>query len=107
MDVWNPKVEEGRSDFKLDLEYREFTSEMLLSLVSQSVQCSQLIKFDCYKAKLGLHQFTWFKPADPKASRVVSIGDAKRNTCPCYSSKEIRESGCPMRQYINIRIFFY
>jgi hypothetical protein len=86
-DIWGS----NRSDFSLELTYREFTSginyficadissiiflftsEMLLSLVSQSVDCSQHIKFDCFKAKLGLHQFTWFKSADPNAPKVVS-----------------------------------
>ncbi|XP_021943509.1 contactin-associated protein-like 5 isoform X2 [Folsomia candida] len=81
-DVWGM----NKSDFKLELSYREFTSEMLLSLISQSVQCSQHIKFDCFKAKLGLYQFTWFKSADPNAPKVVSIGDARRNTCPCYEA---------------------
>lgn len=80
----------NRSDFALELTYREFTSEMLLSLISQSVQCSQHIKFDCYKAKIGLQQWTWFKSADPNVPKVVSIGDAKRNTCPCYEGIIVR-----------------
>ncbi|CAL8122090.1 unnamed protein product [Orchesella dallaii] len=85
-DVWSVK-DEDKTDFKLELTYREFSSEMLLSLISQSVQCSQHIKYDCSKARLGLYQYTWFKPADPKEDKVVSIGDASRGSCPCSTAR--------------------
>lgn len=81
-DVWS-KLDTDKVDFKMDLTYREFTSEMLLSLISQSVQCSQQVKYDCYKARLGLFQYTWFKSALSKEDKVVSIGDAPRGSCPC------------------------
>lgn len=86
-DVWSPN-DGDKADFVLDLTYREFSSEMLLSLISQSVQCSQHIKYDCYKAKLGLFQYTSFKSADPRESKVVSIGDASRGSCPCSLKAE-------------------
>lgn len=84
-DIWNPN-DETPFDFQVSLKYREFSPEMILSLVSQSVQCSQYVKYDCYKTRLDLQLFSWFKSADPGSVSVVSIGDAKRNTCPCYAS---------------------
>jgi len=92
--VWGNRDSNGsESDFKLDLTYREFSPEMLLALISQSVQCTQHIKFDCHKVKLGLHQYSWFKPADPNAFKVVSIGDARRNTCPCFDGRSCYGGG--------------
>ena len=86
-DVWTPGEEP--TDFKLELSYREFTPEMLMSLVSQSVQCHQHIKFDCFRAKLGLHQYTWFQSADVRSKNVISIGDMPSGTCPCYQSTSV------------------
>jgi len=84
-DIWVPN--EKPVDFRLALNYREFSPEMLVSLISQSVQCSQNIKYDCYKTQLSLEQATWFKAADPKSNSIVSIADAERHSCPCYLSK--------------------
>ncbi len=86
-DIWNPSGETP-ADFRMHLTYREFSPDMLMSLISQSVQCSQHIKYDCYKSQLSLQQYSWFRSADPKSASVVSVGDADRNTCPCYSSKQ-------------------
>jgi hypothetical protein len=46
-----------------NLTYREFSAEMLQSLISQSLQCKQILRYDCYKAPLELHSYTWFRSA--------------------------------------------
>lgn len=72
IDVRSP----SEKDFSFTIKYREFSAEMLQELVSHSLNCSQFIKYDCYKAPLGLHTATWFISS---ANQTVDyIGDAKR-----------------------------
>jgi len=85
-DIWNPN-EEKAFDFSVALKYRQFSPEMINSLVSQSVQCSQYIKYDCYKTRLDLQLSTWFTSADSGSVSIARIGEADRFTCPCYASK--------------------
>lgn len=39
-------------NFKYQIKYREFSSEMLQELISHSLYCTQHIKYDCYKVFL-------------------------------------------------------
>nr|XP_018912970.1 PREDICTED: neurexin-3 isoform X1 [Bemisia tabaci]XP_018912971.1 PREDICTED: neurexin-3 isoform X1 [Bemisia tabaci]XP_018912972.1 PREDICTED: neurexin-3 isoform X1 [Bemisia tabaci] len=72
-------------DFSFNITYREFTAEMLTELISHSLNCSQYIKYDCYKAPLDLHSATWFVSAAGQGttSTVDFIGNVKRGACPC------------------------
>ncbi|CAG9767385.1 unnamed protein product [Ceutorhynchus assimilis] len=77
IDVRSP----SEQDFSFSIKYREFNAEMLQELVSHSLNCSQYIKYDCFKAPLELHSSTWFISS---ANQTVDfIGDVKRGTCPC------------------------
>lgn len=72
IDVRSP----SEKDFSFTIKYREFTTEMLQELVSHSLNCSQYIKYDCFKAPLELHSSTWFISS---ANQTVDyIGDVKR-----------------------------
>lgn len=64
-------------DFSINIKYREFSPEMLQELVSHSLYCTQHIKYDCYKAPLELHSFTWFSSSD-KNNTVDYLGEVKR-----------------------------
>lgn len=64
-------------DFSINIRYREFSPDMLQELISHSLYCTQYIKYDCYKAPLGLHSFTWFSSSE-KSSSVDYLGDVKR-----------------------------
>ncbi|KAK4876618.1 hypothetical protein RN001_009124 [Aquatica leii] len=77
IDVRSP----SEKDFSFSIKYREFTADMLQELVSHSLNCSQYIKYDCFKAPIDLHSSTWFMSS---ANETVDfIGDEKRGTCPC------------------------
>lgn len=92
-DVW-VKNDKERFDFQIKLEYREFTPEMLRSLISQSVRCTQYIKYECERTPLALYQYTSFRATNQNIS-VASIGDASRFACPCSEpdpNGELRES---------------
>lgn len=64
-------------DFSINIKYREFSPEMLQELISHSLYCTQHIKYDCYKAPLELHSFTWFSSSE-KNSSVDYLGEVKR-----------------------------
>lgn len=65
-----------KKDFSFSIKYREFNAEMLQELVSHSLNCSQYIKYDCFKAPLELHSATWFISS---ANHTVDyLGDVKR-----------------------------
>ena len=70
-------------DVVFNLTYREFSAEMLQSLISQSLHCRQAIRYDCYKSPLELHSYTWFRSA--AGNLIDSLGDAKPGRCPCSS----------------------
>lgn len=66
----------SKKDFSFSIKYREFSAEMLQELVSHSLNCSQFIKYDCFKAPLELHSATWFISS---ANHTVDyLGDVKR-----------------------------
>ncbi|XP_069674286.1 axotactin isoform X2 [Periplaneta americana] len=73
-------------DFSFTIKYREFTAEMLQELISHSLNCSQYIKYDCYKAPLDLHSATWFI-SSIETDQVDFLGNVKRGACPCAVNK--------------------
>lgn len=82
IDVRSP----SEKDFSFSVTYREFTADMLQELVSHSLNCSQYIRYDCFKAPLELHSATWFVSS---ANQTVDfIGDVKRGTCSCSKDKK-------------------
>ena len=66
-----------------NLTYREFSAEMLQSLISQSLQCKQILRYDCYKAPLELHSYTWFRSAAGNLLDSIPLGKAQPGRCPC------------------------
>ncbi|XP_052893311.1 axotactin [Anopheles moucheti] len=77
-------------DFSFNIQYREFSAEMLQELISHSLYCTQYIKYDCIKAPLELHSSTWFKSSSNN-NTVDSLGEVKRGTCPCTISKNCED----------------
>ena len=64
-------------DFSFNIKYREFSPSMLQELISHSLNCTQYIKYDCFKAPLELHSATWFTSSD-RNNTVDFIGNVKR-----------------------------
>uniref|UniRef100_A0A182T4M2 Laminin G domain-containing protein n=1 Tax=Anopheles maculatus TaxID=74869 RepID=A0A182T4M2_9DIPT len=77
-------------DFSFNIQYREFSAEMLQELISHSLYCTQYIKYDCIKAPLELHSSTWFKSSSNN-NTVDSLGEVKRGTCPCALGKNCED----------------
>jgi hypothetical protein len=74
-------------DFSFNISYREFTAEMMQELISHSLNCSQKIKYDCYKAPLELHSATWFV-SSMESDIVDYVGNVKRGICPCAGTRK-------------------
>ncbi|XP_053684108.1 axotactin isoform X1 [Sabethes cyaneus] len=77
-------------DFSFNIQYREFSAEMLQELISHSLYCTQYIKYDCIKAPLELHSATWFKSSNNN-NTVDSLGEVKRGTCPCALNRNCED----------------
>ena len=75
-------------DVVFNLTYREFSAEMLQSLISQSLHCKQNIRYDCYKAPLELHSYTWFRSAAGNLLDSIPMGKAQPGRCPCSRKLE-------------------
>ncbi|XP_063593453.1 axotactin-like isoform X3 [Penaeus indicus] len=71
----------GKKDMKLELEYRDFTPEMLTSLISQSKSCSQEIRYNCRRSPLKLSTRTWF--SSPSNNFFTYFGASKQGLCKC------------------------
>ncbi|ROT84337.1 Neurexin-4 [Penaeus vannamei] len=71
----------GMKDVQLELEYRDFTPEMLKSLVSRSKSCSQDIEYKCRRSPLKLSTRTWF--SSPSDNFFTSLGSLKEGLCKC------------------------
>ncbi|XP_069996175.1 axotactin-like isoform X4 [Penaeus vannamei] len=71
----------GMKDVQLELEYRDFTPEMLKSLVSRSKSCSQDIEYKCRRSPLKLSTRTWF--SSPSDDFFTSLGSLKEGLCKC------------------------
>ncbi|KAK4045709.1 hypothetical protein OUZ56_033583 [Daphnia magna] len=85
----------GRSmdNVVFNLTYREFSAEMLQSLISQSLQCKQILRYDCYKAPLELHSYTWFRSAAGNLLDSIPLGKAKPGRCPCSQNQNCKHAG--------------
>ncbi|XP_059351285.1 axotactin-like isoform X3 [Daphnia carinata] len=79
-------------DVVFNLTYREFSAEMLQSLISQSLQCKQILRYDCYKAPIELHSYTWFRSAAGNLLDSIPLGKAKPGRCPCSQNQNCKHS---------------
>ncbi|XP_046452961.1 uncharacterized protein LOC124200702 isoform X3 [Daphnia pulex] len=75
-----------------NLTYREFSAEMLQSLISQSLQCKQILRYDCYKAPLELHSYTWFRSAAGNLLDSIPLGKAQPGRCPCSQNQNCKHA---------------
>ncbi|XP_064487198.1 axotactin-like isoform X2 [Ornithodoros turicata] len=75
----------GLEGFYMDITYREFTSEMLQSLILASKQCYQHISYECFKAPLGLQSYTWME-SSANRHYVSSVGSEHPGWCQCAES---------------------
>ncbi|XP_064112749.1 axotactin-like isoform X4 [Macrobrachium nipponense] len=84
----------GIKDFKLDVQYRDFTPEMLTTLVSQSKSCSQEVEYQCRRAPLKLSTQTWF--SSPAQKFLSNFGTKAPGVCKCRerNSCERRDVAC-------------
>ncbi|KAF4522761.1 hypothetical protein B566_EDAN012351, partial [Ephemera danica] len=69
-------------DFRFEIEYREFSGEMLQELIAHSLFCRQYIKYDCSKAPLNLHSATWFI-SSARTQVIDHLGESPPGLCPC------------------------
>ncbi|XP_075524717.1 axotactin isoform X3 [Dermacentor variabilis] len=76
----------GLEGFYMDITYREFTPEMLQSLVHASKQCYQHISYECFKAPLGLESYTWLESSAGR-HYVTSIGSGRPAWCQCAETR--------------------
>ncbi|GIY29013.1 contactin-associated protein like 5-1 [Caerostris darwini] len=80
----------GMKSFSIDVTYREFTPEMLQSLVKHSKMCFQYIKYECFKTPLGLRTFTWMESSG-SSHYITSIGSQPEG-CTCANTKACANS---------------
>ncbi|KAG8179803.1 hypothetical protein JTE90_025970, partial [Oedothorax gibbosus] len=80
----------GMKSFSIDVTYREFTPAMLQSLVKHSKVCSQFIKYECFKAPLGLRTYTWMESSGT-SHYITSIGSQSEG-CKCAENKSCANS---------------
>ncbi|XP_040076632.3 contactin-associated protein-like 5 isoform X2 [Ixodes scapularis] len=76
----------GLEGFYMDITYREFTPEMLQSLIYASKQCYQHITYECFKAPLGLQSYTWMESSADNRY-VSSIGSDHPAWCQCAETR--------------------
>ncbi|KAH7976432.1 hypothetical protein HPB52_013839 [Rhipicephalus sanguineus] len=76
----------GLEGFYMDITYREFTPEMLQSLIHASKQCYQHITYECFKAPLGLESYTWLESSSGR-HYVTSIGSGRPAWCQCAETR--------------------
>ncbi|XP_055933048.1 axotactin-like [Argiope bruennichi] len=80
----------GMKSFSIDVTYREFTPEMLQSLVRHSKTCSQHLKYECFRTPLGLRTFTWMESSG-SSHYITSIGSQSEG-CKCAETKSCANS---------------
>ncbi|GFR22715.1 protocadherin-like wing polarity protein stan [Trichonephila clavata] len=80
----------GMKSFSIDVTYREFTPEMLQSLVKHSKVCFQHIKYECFKAPLGLRTFTWMESSG--SSRYITSIGSQSEGCKCAETRTCANS---------------
>lgn len=72
----------GIQSFQMAVTYRNFTADMLQTLIRHSKNCTQSIRFECFKAPLGLRTYTWFRTSY-KNSYLSSFGSVVDSNCKC------------------------
>ncbi|XP_042909251.1 axotactin isoform X2 [Parasteatoda tepidariorum] len=80
----------GMKSFTVEVAYREFTPEMLQSLVRHSKVCSQYMKYECFKTPLGLRTYTWMESSGSKRY-ITSIGSQSEG-CKCAENHSCANS---------------
>ncbi|GAB6026571.1 hypothetical protein CHUAL_012986 [Chamberlinius hualienensis] len=73
---------QGLKSFRMEVTYRNFTPEMLQTLIRHSKNCTQSVKYQCRNAPLGLRTYTWFRTSY-KHSYMTSFGTNKDGFCKC------------------------
>lgn len=82
----------GMEGFYFDITYQEFTPPMLQSLITHSKQCTQDIKYECFKMPLGLRTYTWME-SSASGHYVTTIGSKlSSGRCPCSESRSCANS---------------
>ncbi|XP_050693160.1 axotactin-like isoform X4 [Eriocheir sinensis] len=78
------KYEVRRPDLgnvKIDVQYRDFTPEMLKALVTRDETCTQKATYECRRSPLKLSTHTWFE--SPSDDYVTSFGSKTSGICRC------------------------
>ncbi|RWS15223.1 contactin-associated protein-like 3 [Dinothrombium tinctorium] len=85
----------GFKSFYVDVNYRDFTPQMLTALIHQSDRCEQNVTYYCKKVILGMSDYTWMKSAGSNKS-ITSLGSDISGRCTCSVSKSCvdREKYC-------------
>ncbi|XP_066941195.1 axotactin-like isoform X4 [Macrobrachium rosenbergii] len=89
----------GIKDFKLDVQYRDFTPEMLTTLVSQSKSCRQEVEYQCRRAPLNLSTQTWF--SSPAQKFLSNFGTKAPGVCQCRERNSCEKRGVACNCDIN------
>lgn len=89
----------GIKDFKLDVQYRDFTPEMLTALVSQSKSCRQEVEYQCRRAPLNLSTQTWF--SSPAQKFLSNFGTKAPGVCQCRERNSCEKRGVACNCDIN------
>uniref|UniRef100_T1JNX1 EGF-like domain-containing protein n=1 Tax=Strigamia maritima TaxID=126957 RepID=T1JNX1_STRMM len=72
--------------FYFNITYRDFTPEMLQTLITHSKNCTQLLSYSCHKAPLAMRTLTWFQSSYGEG-RLYSLGVDTIGSCPCGETK--------------------
>lgn len=72
----------GMKSFRMEVTYRNFTPEMLQTLIRHSKNCTQSLKYQCRNAPLGLRTYSWFRTSY-KGSYMSSFGTDQDGYCKC------------------------
>ncbi|KAG0727256.1 Contactin-associated protein like 5-3 [Chionoecetes opilio] len=75
-------------NLKVDVQYRDFNTEMLQALVTKSESCMQKVRYDCRRSPLKLTTHTWF--GSPSDTHFTRFGSQVPGLCRC---KEIGACG--------------
>ncbi|XP_045118291.1 contactin-associated protein-like 5 [Portunus trituberculatus] len=71
----------GLGNLQVNIEYRDFSDEMLQALIEKSDSCSQNVRYDCRRSPLKLSTHTWF--TSPSESFITSFGSKVPGLCRC------------------------
>ncbi|KAK7082018.1 hypothetical protein SK128_004251 [Halocaridina rubra] len=89
----------GMKDFRMDIQYRDFTPEMLQYLQSQSDYCYQDVTYECRRSPLKLSTRTWF--SSPSQSFISNFGTKAPGVCRCSELRSCDNPKYPCNCDIN------